>query len=313
MEKFACKILLLIALLGIVLVILNNRYIKTHYWKWENGIHKFENVPYEIGLANLGSSHTQYGIRYDIVPELQTFNFGLEAQCYFYDYALMKQYISHFSKGATIIIPISYFQIDKRMGYEMTRPRYYRFMQKELMDSWSFLDSLRYAKFPILSAGKNIIHIFFDTPDEDPLIEKLEVRVPAESVPIDAETLYKTYKRASPEQGKKDYNLNLSEVYALIDFCLEHSLRPVLITVPLTDAFNERYARIDGFSDTFYQFTTEICQKYTPPLHYLDYSSEKSISTDYSLFHDATHLNSYGAEKFTKILIADLKKLHLLP
>lgn len=310
MKKFLKKIALLFVFIVGPLSILNMLYIRTNYWKWENDVYKFKNVPQQIVLANFGTSHTEHGIQYDIVPEIQTFNFGLAAQPLFYDYALLKQYSSHLAKNALVIFSISYFNVvGDVINISGTRPRYYRFLDKEYMDAWSIGDFFRYAKFPVLTAKENIMAIFHDKDDINPLYTLTKFPT-EEELKKHVRRRLKEFVESSREKWEPEYQENLQAYSEMIEYCLDHSFRPVLITTPITDAFNTEYAKIDEFFDTFYRFSSELCQKYDLP--YIDYSHDERFSPHHELFVDADHLNIYGAEKFTKILVSDLKERGLL-
>ena len=168
MKKLALKLLLLILPVVVFMFMINARYISTNHWKAENNVWKFNFVPDDIQLANLGSSHGEYGFFYDDFSQYRTFNFAVSSQRYFWDYALLQQYIDSFAPNAVVLLPISYFAITGRAeNYDKLRPRYYRFLKKKYFDTWDLLDSIRYASIPFLSAGKNIKKCFDDIPPED--------------------------------------------------------------------------------------------------------------------------------------------------
>jgi hypothetical protein len=72
--------------------------MQTNYWKLQNSVDKFNAVPHNIQLANLGSSHGTDGFDYTGIP-YRTFNFALGGQHYPYDYAILNQYINDFEKA----------------------------------------------------------------------------------------------------------------------------------------------------------------------------------------------------------------------
>ena len=65
MKKLTLKLLLLILPVVVFMFMINARYISTNHWKAENNVWKFNFVPDDIQLANLGSSHGEYGFFYD--------------------------------------------------------------------------------------------------------------------------------------------------------------------------------------------------------------------------------------------------------
>jgi len=310
MKRFIIKLLFFIVPVAIMFLLLNELYIHTNYWKSENNINKFENVPYNLELVNLGSSHTCYGINYDFTPELKAWNLANDSQRYFWDYGVLKNYANHLEKNSIVLIPISYFGVIGRGDYSEYRKRYYRILPKEDMDYWTFKEYIFYSKFPFLSAGVNRIHILRDIPNDkmSPYYDRFKH--------LDGEELY-TYCKKKHERwtawdiGEKGYSENIKEISTVIDFCYTHNFRPVLITAPITDVLNNIYATDETFFPTFYRFSSDLQKKY-PDLQYLDYSHNNDFSSNHELFADGDHLNNFGAEKFTKTLISDLKANNIL-
>ena len=309
MKRFILKLIQLILPIIIILILINSLYIRTEYWKTENNMNKFSDIPYNIKLVNLGSSHELFGIQYEFVPEINSWNFALTAQPFFYDYSILKNYVSHLSEEAVVLIPVSYFEITQRLDYSDYRKRYYRILPRSLMDTWSLREYLIYSKIPVFSAGKNLIKIFkaddtsaddidFFYPDDDFLL-KYSIKK------------HNSWTSPKIEFGQEGYEKNISEVSSIIDFCYSNNLVPVLISLPVTDILNEQFENDNDFFEKFEQFSTDLCNKY-PDLIYLDYSRNKAFTTNHTFFCDGDHMNKLGAEKYTKALVEDLKKMGCL-
>lgn len=311
MKKLALKLLLLILPVVVFMFMINARYISTNHWKAENNVWKFNFVPDDIQLANLGSSHGAYGFFYDDFSQYRTFNFGLNSQRYFWDYALLQQYIDSFAPNAVVLLPISYFAITGRVeNYDELRPRYYRFLKKKYFDTWDLLDSIRYASIPVLSAGKNIKKCFDDIPPED--IDGFNSRTTYMTKAELQEYCQKKHDSwRKDEKGDEGYQLNLAEVCQLVKFCLDNGLQPVLVTTPITTVLNDIYAEDEDFFKTFYDFIAEV-QSQFPGVPYFDYSHDPDFSPKFELFADGDHLNVYGARAFTARVVADLQNAGLL-
>lgn len=308
MKKFCLKLSIILLLF----IVLNILYKNTRFYRSENEMNVFENIPYELELANLGSSHGLYGIKYDSVPEINAHNFALKMQPYFYDYAILKKYVNHFSKEAVILIPVSYFNVLGHFDYSNFRKRYYRILGKKEMDFWSFKEDLIYSKFPILIAGTDLLHIVNDISKEEssPYYERTSY--------LESDTLHKfckdRYDALTAEEfnkGEEGYKRNLISVSKIIDFCYLNNLIPVIITTPINEYLNSLYEEDGIFIPSYERFTSDLCKKY-PDLLYLDYSHDIRFSTHNELFADGDHLNNNGAELFTKIIIEDLRKKELL-
>ncbi|MBP3771216.1 MAG: hypothetical protein J6I53_00825 [Treponema sp.] len=315
MKHFIFKIFLLSTFIITFIFTINTLYVRTNYWKSENDVNKFDSVPYNIELGNVGSSHGHYGLKYDAVPEIQAFNFAMESQPYFYDYAMLNKYIDHFKENAVVLILVSYFEITRRpdLDYQRYRARYYRLLPKDALDAWTLKEYICCKMIPVFSAKKNIKKIFHDIPKDQ--MSPYYNRVTS----LDEEKLYaycvnkhKRWTSPEREKGQEGYRQNINEVSNIIELCLKHKIRPVLITTPISDVLNEIYKKRDyGFFSNFEQFTADLQKKY-PGLQYFDYSRDKRFSTHHEYFGDGDHLNNIGAEVFTKTLVSELQSTGLL-
>lgn len=313
MKRFLLKLSALLFLILLSVFIGNYLYIRTNWWKGENNINKFDDIPYNLSLGNVGSSHGNFGIKYDAVPEVNAWNFALDSQPYFYDHAVLERYIDHFAENATVLILVSYFEITKLPDYSVYRSRYYRILPKEKLDSWRLKEYIFYNQIPFLSAGFNRIRIFRDVSLEQtsPYYnrEKFLTETKLQKYCIEKHKSWTAQgTEKSPQEG---YEQNIESVSAIIELCHAHHLCPVLITTPVTDVLNEIYAQDDGFFDTFYKFTSDLCEKYSG-IRYFDYSHDKRFSQNHDFFADGDHLNNFGAEKFTRVLVDELKASGLL-
>ncbi len=312
MKKFLIKVLALLVIVSCLFILLNFCYVKTNYWKYENDAHKFSSVPYEIELANLGSSHGNWGLYYDFLPEVKAFNFALGGQDYFYDYAMLRQYITHFKKNAVLLILVSYHMVIDAPNYEETekhyhnfvRPRYYRILDKEYIDEWSFIDNLKYNQFPLFSAGIHVLDVIKDSSSsQNPYYARTKTMTESEL----KEYCDKWHNFHATE--RHSYSMNFAEVSRIIDFALESNLRPVLLTMPVVDFLSEDFKADKDFFSIFESFNNDLMKKY-PGLRHIDYSRDSRFSSDHHLFADGDHLNMFGAEKVTKALYEDLKRMN---
>ncbi len=303
MKKFCLKISIII----LVFCLINILYKHTNYWKYENDMNKFYDVPYDIELGNFGSSHGLYGINYDFAPGIRVYNFALKGQPYFYDYALLNKYIVHFSKEAVVIFPISYFNITGYFDFSSFRKRYYRILSKEEMDSWFLKEKIIFSEFPILIAGTDLIKSFLQKPKDNRILDSVETEKLYDYC-VEKHDNWTSYEWDNAEIG---YQKNIENVSKMIDLCLSKYLVPVIITAPVTDVLNSVYEKDEKFFETFEKFSSDLCRKY-PGLVYLDYSRDKRFISNYKLFADGDHLNYYGAEKFTEILLQDLRDKNIL-
>jgi hypothetical protein len=309
---------MLTLIVSCILFFLNALYIRTETWKYQNNVEKFAHVPQGIQIANFGSSHGRDDFEWSDSP-YQAFNFGLSSQRHLYDYALLQQYINHFDKNAVVILLIEYFEIESiKVDYSDQIPRYYRILNKEYMPEYSLRDYIRYAVFPVLSAGTNIRSIILDSNPEDVFQKNWHNTMPEEELVKYCSKHHIDWTTDSPDgttlqKGLEGFVYNKKILSDIIDYCLACGLQPVLVSTPITGIFNNIFEeRTPNFFETFYRFSREISGKY-PHVPYLDYSHDKRFENNISLFYDGDHLNIYGAKKFTSIVIKDIQSLGFLP
>ncbi len=316
MKRLLVKIFFVVILaLGFVLA-LNFAYVRTNYWKSENDVYKFESVPDEIEIAAIGSSHVGMHFKFDVVPELNAFNFGLMGERYEDDFKILRKYSPHFKKGAVVILMIEYFEITQWVtDLPERRPFYYRMYDREDIPNYTFKEDLIFSKLPVLSAKGKLMKIINDIPPEEmylislpslakPLIAEEDV------LKLHADQMYKMVM--DRDAGQDGYEKNMAGLTKMIDFCLERGFRPVLVASPITTYLYDRFAQNKEFTADYARFVNEVLQKY-PDIKFLDYTQNPEFKADLNLFSDALdHLSTAGAEKFTKLVVEDIKKNGLL-
>ena len=310
MKNFFGKSIVLFLLLISTIAFLNFLYTNTNYWK-NNVSSKFLDVPENIQLANVGSSHGINSFDYSDVS-YRGFNFGLSDQRFLYDYAIIKQYAGKFDKNAVLLIPISYFEITQiKSNFKDQRARYYHFLDKENMDFYSIQEKILFTRIPVLTAGQTFKFIIKDQPPTPVLKVTKEPELTRHS--INRHRKWTSDRRADIENREKGFAHNKSLVSQIVEFCYAHDIQPVLITTPITSAMNNIFReKTPDFFDDFYRFTSELQEAY-PSLPYLDYSHDPRFENDFSLFRDSDHLNINGAKKFTSVVVSDLQTNGLLP
>lgn len=322
MKNFAVKSMLFITTAVLMILILNSLYKNTQFWKYHDlHIAKFSDVPQGIQLANLGSSHGLNGFDYTGVP-YKTFNFALSSQTLLLDYSVLRQYIDHFERDAVLLILVDYFEITQiKIDFSDIIAHYYRFLDKEFIPGYSRYDSVRYNIVPVLSAGGNLVKIvldleYFETERTKNSLKTTDAAELADICPkryrfltaLESGSGFAT----APDAGEEGFAYNKALVSKIIELCMEHHIRPALVSTPITSVLNTVYAENSpGFFDTFYRFFRELQEDY-PSVPYFDYSHDPRFENNFSLFGDGDHLNGKGAEKFTGVVVSDLQASGLL-
>ena len=149
---FVIKIILLV-IGGIFIILLGNLY---KYKVDENN--KYLRVPHNLKLINLGSSHGEYGLKYD--KNIKYYNLANESQPFYYDLKLLKKYKNNFERNAIIIIPISVFSFYPQMQeIKKLNDKYYPILDFTEIYEGDKKQMFLKKYFQLLYRGKDILKI----------------------------------------------------------------------------------------------------------------------------------------------------------
>lgn len=316
MKKIFLKGCIFLLMIIVPFGYLNYRYKNTNYYKEMNDLGKFREIPYDIQIVNLGNSHANIGIVYPDNTNMKGYNLALDSQPFEYDYYILDYYADHLSDGATVIIPISYFDWYYRyeeifMGEISTyNERYYSILDKEHIMNYDLSKDILYNHFALLTAGKNIGYIFEDIPK---MAKGVNNQIVADIDQV-ADRKYESWTKevmARDSQERETYEQkNTYYLKKMLDYCYEQGFQPVLVTLPVTDQLDSRFS--EEFKNDFYQNCTEILEEYEG-LRYFNYIRREEFSGNLNYFLNADHLNAVGANAFSERLFLDLKEAGLLP
>lgn len=276
----------------------------------EDHTNKFKNVPDNIQICNLGSSHGLYGYNYeDIDEEYICFNFALVSQTLSYDYRILKNYQDKIGDGTVVFITISYFsffgnsEIEDK-DFESKNQRYYKFLPANLIKEYNFSTDLYVAKFPSVSNSEKLINVFLGNSKDE--TEEYWYRT-ADTIDVDADAnaAYERHLRENKldENGNRIINQEeIDSLYAIINLCKSKGATPVLVTTPyLIEYTNDVKLESPDFYNDFYNIINKVTA--LTGVSYYDFAMDERFVYDYSLFINADHLNKEGARKFVNILI----------
>ena len=309
--RFVLKCILIPAASVFVIYMLNKPYKEINDQKYLD-ILKFDMLGreyWEIHIANLGSSHGAYDFVYDDITAkgLTCFNFGNTSQSYNYDYAILKEFGQYMETSSVLFIPVSYFSFNNEVvneaEVEAMSLRYYHFLSpKNIPDYDPYIDIIT-NRLPILSAGRDILKLF---PNINPslIAHAAENGINVEEFARRAQERYSRHF-----ENKQEYFLpeRIEELYAIIDYCHEHQITPVLITTPFSKYYTDLVA--DDFLAEFQKTVTKIATD--TQTSYYDYSNDSRFHENLEYFSDSDHLNATGAAYFMKVLWDEIDELKL--
>lgn len=310
--RFALKCILIPAAAALVIVLLNIPYKKIDEQKYME-FHKYHAVGREyceIQIANLGSSHGASDFLYDTVEGITLrgytcFNFANTSQSFDYDYGMLKEYGENMDVNSVLFLPVSYFSFNNEVPNaseaQAMSLRYYHFLSPENIPDYDPYVDIITNRLPILSAGQDILKLF---PDLDPVLI-----AHAEGEGIDAaEFARRSQERYSRHfDNKTEYFLpeRTEELRAIIDYCKEHRITPVLITTPFSSYYNDLVSQ--DFLQEFRETITAIASD--TGVNYYDYSHDERFGGNLQYFSDSDHLNQEGASCFMNILWSEVEEL----
>ena len=308
--RFALKCICIPAAAVLILYFMNKSYRKIDSEKYLDVV-KFSTlgiyVP-EVQIGNLGSSHGAYDFNYDALTErgYQCFNFANTSQSYNYDYAVLKEFGSYLTEDSILFIPVSYFSFNNEVVNDAEREamsiRYYHCLSPENIPDYDLYVDIVTHKFPILSAGEDILKLF-------PSLKLSLTVYAAEGDGIDEQAFAnRAQERYSRHfDNKEEYFMpeRIEELYEIIDYCKEHEITPVLITTPFSKYYRDLVS--EDFLTEFENVVNRI--SYDTGVSYYDYSYDSRFRGNLAYFMDADHLNEEGAAYFMHILMEEVSEL----
>ena len=266
----------------------------------------------DVEIANVGSSHGAYDFTYDGFTEdgFSCFNFGNVSQTYAYDLALLKEYGQHLEDRCVLFIPVSYFSFNNETVNESEAQalsvKYYHCLSPQNIPDYDLFTDIVTARFPILSAGEDLLKL---------LPDKLTVHAQEETgeeAQMDEAAVAQFADRAAARfdrhfNNKENYFLpeREAQLRELIAYCKEHELTPVLITTPFSVYYNNPVP--EDFLDRFYGTIHQIASG--TGVNNLDFPHDDRFMENLTLFSDSDHLNEEGAEYFMEILAQEVPEL----
>lgn len=311
--RFMLKCICIPAAAIFIIYFLNKSYLKIDDEKYLD-VSKFSTLGVyvqDVQIGNLGSSHGAYDFYYNDLTErgYQCFNFANTSQSYNYDFAVLKEFGDYMTKGSVMFIPVSYFSFNNEVVNDTEREamslRYYHCLSPENIPDYDLYIDIVTHKFPILSAGEDILKLF-------PNLSLIAYAADTDGDGIDEEAFAnRAQERYSRHfDNKEEYFMpeRIEELYEIIDYCKEHEITPVLITTPFS-----KYYR-DLVSEEFLTEFESVVNKISSDtgVSYYDYSYDARFRGNLAYFMDADHLNDEGAAYFMEILMEEVTELKSL-
>ena len=303
MKRFYWSVLLFVLPIAVFLGVTEYmvRQIPNEY-KYKNDW--MESHAEEVETLILGNSHTQTGINPDYM-EGKSFNLSIAGQDYVYSHFLFFKWADRLKKLKTLIMPVSYFSFYKTPhgdNSELIQELYYRIY----MRSPFFIHNIAY----------NMESLYYK-----PLCGKIRGSFNGESVKWKSngwmpwyfadksdvwnadhvnKALAKIYLADSMKYG--NINRNYEFIAEIANYCRKRGIRLVLVTIPQTKEYNKCLDSRQIMCTS--NFVERLKREYG--IKYYDYREDYSFED--ADFYDQSHLSEFGAEKFTKLLMREIRR-----
>jgi len=324
LNMIVCLSFLILAVLlffGVISFVLLNKKIKTTNWYQNNFIYTQQFVSnanyrkdtqrnYEI--VNLGSNPARFAFFYEGIAGQ---NWSTGTQGLDKDLEILKYFHSYIKKDGIVLLPVVAFSSVSGYLKPENDPLSYvaKFVSILDYDQASSLPkgmtARRWINYPLLSEWRSIRWIFSDMEKDgrlalsEQMMQELELNMDAlfwmnvwkeefHIVDLDAPLTNEL------QEGRKK---SIKDLQNLIDFCLERSLRPVLIMPPMSKYLSRLFSTT-ARETYIYSFIREVNTKNIPFLDYLD----DERWSDASLYFNSFFLHLKGRKLFTQQVLKDL-------
>ena len=331
--KFTVKSFFLLIAVCIVIGIINFAYVRGYYYRDVYGeIDKMKAVPYNISMANFGTSHGLSCFRY---PEndKSKFNFALSGEDIYHDFATLKQFSDHLDTGCIVAIPTSYFSFCMSTT-ESSQKRYYIYLDRKYIRGFSF-ESLINAKYvPVLRSGEFIIKDLIKDQERDIGAEMMnnseadknktdsvlsdtdKIKAQSDIAYSDAQLIAHAKGRA--ESWRSGYMIagkiyiaeNTDLLIDMVNYCYKMGFKPLLVTTPVYYALNERFTESE-IKECYFDPVNRVVEMTGVP--YLDLSHDSILSNNPEYYSNSDHMNSSGAAAFYERYIGFLSEIGYYP
>lgn len=268
---------------------------------------KYKNVPENIEICNLGSSHARYAMTY-AYSEYTGFNFALPPQNLSYDYSILRMYHKNMCKGCVVAIflPICVFFLD-RYQHTQSNYKYYYFLEKEYIEGYHWVIKELFLKRPLVIMPWKVRYIFKDVPpaianSDSSNNNVIDRQNEAQKRILGWDEEFGLLKYADT-QVPPQFVATTKILKDMIDYCIKREFTPVLVIPPVSTTMHEEIKKYNlNLNWMLYdQLTKEILDK--APL--FDYFSMTEFRDD-SYYLNADFLNEKGRRKFSEKFLGDI-------
>lgn len=281
------------------------------YSHWYNDIifqdcKKFwQHTEFDLEIVNLGSSSAKSCFNYDGLG-VKAANWALAPQSFVGDYAILSNYCSYLKKGATVLIPLCPFS-SLGGGNDDLADKYYSLIRPISIPNASLRrrnnvqdiqrEPLKY--YPVCAIIQDIKALLFKKKENT-----------CRDIEEDAKRWIESWKKEfsiysfdNPLSliNQDRYNDSVKALQHLLEFCLSHGFKPVIVVPPMTLNLYTKFNKSSW--DSLVNNFIEKCR--IDGVKVLDYTNQPELVQE-KYYQNAFVMNSRGASAFTKNVLIDI-------
>ena len=254
-----------------------------------------------------GNSQPARAIDFALIDSLNGLNVAMGSQSVDFDYEMLNAFEDNFTEKTIVLLTLTFFSFcDQFSG---SNRRYDPFFETDR----SLTDRIIESYFPLVgfertsTSIRNTLNYILD----DQNLDVDDTRLYPYSYDIslweiDGLRRYEGHKsRALCDEEL--FNNHWQLIEKIITTNQEKGRQVYILTVPYHYTYFDNLINDEQMNALFYERIELLTMQFN--IQHLDYSKDERFYNNINYFRDWDHMNSYGAEKFTKILIDDLLKL----
>ena len=259
-------------------------------------------------IAVYGSSRAWVQFNTPMLIDLSStnsYNFGLDGHNFPIQYLRHLEYLKHNKPPKNIILSVDFLTLQKRKDlYNYSQFLPYMLWNSEIYNytkDYEGFSKIDY-KIPLvryIGEFNTLLKAFLPNKDKESRIQGYAGR---------KNQWNDDFLKAQNKTKEKFYKIDSTSISLFNNFlksCKKSKIRVILVYAPV---YYEGFNFIENHQEIVDYFKSTAKKN---QLSFLDYTKD-SISYDKSLFNNATHLNSDGANRFTKQVYKDMINLNLL-
>lgn len=276
-------------------------------------------VPDDLEFVILGSTYMKYAFNSISQLRIKGFNFSLEAESLQCDEKILEQYASRMRPGCTVIIGVAacVALCDEKDLISRNYNCYYKIFDYEHLPKIQ-KKSIKYRisyMFPVrLRNIKQFFRIIKDTKPLNDIIEKwpslcnnFQAIKNMDGMAQGWINMFHLKDLKNPDLPasiKEKLELNVSTLIRMVNFCREHSFRPVIVIPPFSKYLNQHFSE-EFVDSSLIQIINKVQE--TCGVLVLNYWDADDFRDELSLFVDGGfRMSEYGSLKFMRMVIKDL-------